>query len=298
MKRKEEKMKKRNFVLRGFNAFTLAERICGSAGAKLPAGGRGLAAARSTENRLNPSPLAGETSQYFPSPLAGEGLGVRGNKGFTLAEVLITLVIIGVIGALTVPSLIQNTRKQEYVSALKKTYSTLSQAAQMILTEEGTPNSAKGGWMTDKQGTGEGTTYAMFKKHLNYIKEGDGRSVWGIKSYGKDRSRDWLSFGSADTLILADGAALRPLSALNTDCRDGWGQWETGSSNVCQLIIADVNGAKGPNRIGTDVFGFVLKETGLYPAGCDNNFDYCDKNKNVFGFGCTCKVLSEDAINY
>ena len=198
-------MKKRNFVLRGFNAFTLAERICGSAGAK---------------------PQAGETSQYFPSPLAkfrtadkpvsesrnhgsgsevmtgasakefqdaGEGLGVRGSKkfalavqtalsykfapagerarsakgGFTLAEVLITLVIIGVIGALTVPALIQNTQKQEYVSALKKAYSTLSQVTQQIIAEEGSP-SASGSWSENLD-----SLYSAYKKRLSNIKEGE-----------------------------------------------------------------------------------------------------------------------------
>ena len=79
-------MKKRNFLLSGFNAFTLAERICGSAGAKLQAGKGGLAAARSAEYGLNPSPPAplpqgerGNEEMFLPQ-------GERGNKAFTLAE--------------------------------------------------------------------------------------------------------------------------------------------------------------------------------------------------------------------
>jgi len=48
--------------------------------------------------------------------------------GFTLAEVLITLVIIGVIAAMTVPVLMQNTEGQEYRSALKKSISAVNQA--------------------------------------------------------------------------------------------------------------------------------------------------------------------------
>ena len=50
------------------------------------------------------------------------------NLGFTLAEVLITLVIIGVIAAMTVPTLMNNTNAQEYRSALKKAISGLNQA--------------------------------------------------------------------------------------------------------------------------------------------------------------------------
>ena len=53
-------------------------------------------------------------------------------KGFTLAEVLITLVIVGVIAAMTIPTLMNNTQKQEFVSQLTKTYSTLSQGLNQI----------------------------------------------------------------------------------------------------------------------------------------------------------------------
>lgn len=50
------------------------------------------------------------------------------HKGFTLAEVLITLVIIGVIAAITVPSLIQTTQKKENIVRFKKALSTINQA--------------------------------------------------------------------------------------------------------------------------------------------------------------------------
>lgn len=51
--------------------------------------------------------------------------------GFTLAEVLITLGIIGVVAAMTIPVLITNTRSSIYRSRLKKTISVLSQAARL-----------------------------------------------------------------------------------------------------------------------------------------------------------------------
>ncbi len=53
------------------------------------------------------------------------------HKGFTLAEVLITLGIIGVVAAMTIPTLIANTHKRQYTTALKKAISTLSNAARM-----------------------------------------------------------------------------------------------------------------------------------------------------------------------
>lgn len=56
-------------------------------------------------------------------------LGIR--KGFTLAEVLITLGIIGVVAAMTIPTLIQNTNSVKFATQFKKDISTLSQAALM-----------------------------------------------------------------------------------------------------------------------------------------------------------------------
>ena len=74
---------------------------------------------------------------------------------------LITLVIIGVIAAITVPTLINKTNKQEYVSKLKKTYSTLAQATNLIIAEEGTPKASVGGWASSAK-----NIYDLYKKHL------------------------------------------------------------------------------------------------------------------------------------
>ncbi len=56
---------------------------------------------------------------------------------FTLAEVLITLGIIGVVAVMTIPTLIANTTNARYRSQFKKTISTLSQAARMSQAQFG-----------------------------------------------------------------------------------------------------------------------------------------------------------------
>ena len=58
-------------------------------------------------------------------------------KGFTLAEVLVTLGIIGVVAALTMPALIANYKKTEYSARLKKFNSTMQQAILMYNTDSG-----------------------------------------------------------------------------------------------------------------------------------------------------------------
>ena len=57
-------------------------------------------------------------------------------KGFTLAEALIVLVILGIIAALTIPSILSNTEQHEYKSALKKAISALNQAIEMNVALE------------------------------------------------------------------------------------------------------------------------------------------------------------------
>ena len=52
-------------------------------------------------------------------------------QGFTLAEVLITLTIIGVIATMTLPALMTNTQEQQAKTGLKKGINTLTEAAQM-----------------------------------------------------------------------------------------------------------------------------------------------------------------------
>lgn len=64
--------------------------------------------------------------------IANEAWGIAWNKkGFTSAEVLITLGIIGIVAALTIPTLMQNIKGAQYRAKLKKTISTLNQAVRM-----------------------------------------------------------------------------------------------------------------------------------------------------------------------
>ena len=213
--------------------------------------------------------------------------GFRRFKGFTLAEVIITLVIIGVIAAMTIPTLINKTNNHEYVSRLKKTYSTLSQATNRIIAEEGNPKADIGGWATSAE-----TIFNMYKKYLNNAK------ICGLDTgcfegaYRRmDNKLEQYDSGRY-TLVIADGTEISMRDEeFNSSCsRDSIGSYKT-----CQIILIDVNGAKGPNAVGRDTFAFALKENGLFPAGCDYG-NFCTLSSN--GWSCTCRVLREGAMNY
>ena len=71
--------------------------------------------------------------------------------GFTLAEVLITLGIIGVVAAMTIPTLMTNYQKKSTATQLKKTYATISNAVR--LSEE--ENGELSGWEFEENGTSQ-----------------------------------------------------------------------------------------------------------------------------------------------
>lgn len=87
-------------------------------------------------------------------------------KAFTLAEILITLAIIGIVAALTIPSLIQNYKAVQLKSQLQKAYSLLNQAIQMEYAETGIP-------VTPEQYLLDRNFYKVLMKHLKVAKNCD-----------------------------------------------------------------------------------------------------------------------------
>ena len=171
------------------------------------------------------------------------------------------------------PSLIAGTQKHEYVSGLRKAYSTLAAASQAVIAEEGLPKCNEGGWACSAE-----EIFNILKEHLNYVKE-CGTSEKECFPAGTSGSK---------SMILADGTSLRVWRDIYQNC-SGSGD---GSDNVCAFINIDVNGLKKPNRGGKDIFSFVLKADGIHPAGCDKEAENCTVHH------CTCRVLRENAMNY
>lgn len=167
-------------------------------------------------------------------------------KGFTLAEVLITLGIIGVVAALTLPSLITNYRKKETVAQLKKVYSELSQAAQMSVVQNGDMKN----W--DYSLTGE----EFFNTYLsNFIKMGSQNvedakkaGVVYIRASGEEEVSFTNLYDSGKILTLASGTQIL---------------MDTVRYSSIQTYLVDLNGFKKPNRIGVDVFALTVTPDGV-----------------------------------
>lgn len=159
--------------------------------------------------------------------------------GFTLAEVLITLGIIGVVAALTLPSVIQNYQKKVTVERLKKSYSTLAQAVQMSVKDN------------DEIETWDfllPTQDFMDKYILPYIK--------GIS----ERERPYKDSRNLKEYILGDG------TIVYASTSGGAATYEQG--RFVRLTV-DINGDARPNIVGKDIFNYYIfqKKYGYYNGG-------------------------------
>lgn len=179
-------------------------------------------------------------------------------NGFTLAEVLITLGIIGVVAAMTIPTLISNTRSQQYRSKLKKTISTLSQAGKMSqarygfdyagITKECGNNAAS------EHPDNDSTICAILNGTLTGITYYNKASDIKMRKNGKDVSYSYQP--NQHAYVLSDGTIVGFYEHLGQNGKGCTrevgkvvGEWGDGGSGTAWCFgFIDVNGANLPNK--------------------------------------------------
>lgn len=222
-------------------------------------------------------------------------------KAFTLAEVLITLGIIGVIAAMTLPSLLNNSRKKELETGLKKNYTVIQQALMMY--------HAKNGTLLKPQDTGlqrdSNSLYALIKPYFYILHDcglshingcmplpDDADSNERVSYLYKTYNNKTMTLGYLDDgqFVLKDGSLIlieNPGSTADGNFR---------------CISVDVNGFnKKPNRWGHDLFTFQLMDDGkLLPMGASgtkfsDKSEFCSttSSSNINGIGCTYYALTD-----
>lgn len=207
--------------------------------------------------------------------------------GFTLAEVLITLGIIGVVAAMTIPTLISNTNSAKFRSQFKKTLSTVNQAALMSVAQYDFDYAATNNECDDNSATDNANELKSFCAIYNgtlsgakYIKSLGGELKSAKGAYSVTSKSDLLSGGSADGAavnivnyygyLLADGSLIAfPQSAaacavpLGSTVAGVYTNNQVFSENCIGFI--DVNGATLPN---TEVSCGEGQATGLIGSAC------------------------------
>lgn len=189
---------------------------------------------------------------------------INGCKAFTLAEVLITLGIIGIVAALTMPSLVANYQERVIVSQLKKVYSTLSQAIKMAESENGEISE----WpVKDGDMNSTNTIYNYYiKPYLNITKE--------CKNSAECFSLSNIQMAQYYTFQLNDGSMVAlDLNNKNEDPDSLFTSYGIKNVTLRNFIsyTVDVNGNKKPNKSGEDIFRFFVTQKGLMPLGIDQD---------------------------
>lgn len=203
-------------------------------------------------------------------------------KGFTLSEVLITLGIIGVVAAITIPGLITNYRKHVAATTLEKSISTLNQTIKLSENENGELET----W--DKSLPQEEFIDKYFRPYIKIMQTCNPITKCGYKSqtpwknltgaaagiYGTPNHRGRTPFIAMDGILYTFGFI-----------NDGGAP----DSNNDKIIIIDINNSRGPNQFGKDIFFLYRKdEASIYPYGADKSSKEIrnDCSKNGQGLYC------------
>lgn len=187
---------------------------------------------------------------------------MKNRLGFTLVEVLITIGIIGIVAAMTIPNLLNKTNDTELKTAFKKSYSSLSQALEMVILDNGgTPvDDCYNTGSTWNSGAICTNFWTAFKSKLQVIKEYSG-AVDGenIPDY------------TGTDLIAAQGGYVGNSGCVGgkVSIKTAKGAWtlvdgsmiisyEHNFADKFPFLILDTNGIKKPNKWGYDLFIFDL----------------------------------------
>ena len=226
---------------------------------------------------------------------------------FTLAEVLITLGVIGVVAALTMPTLLTNVQervRKEQVRTVKYKFTKATDKMNSLgkIGDYGDDEDATKNFVNE------------LKNHLSIAKvceNGDLAQCWpsggftdakgdytAVSSLTTGVKLEALQFNSGSTktmgIVTGDGTPI--ILVYGKDCQSldetkqyQWsvvdGKPETNATAGCVSMVFDINGAKGPNKLGTDVrtMNSLLGMVNLganYPALSQAD---CAKYKNELG---------------
>lgn len=201
---------------------------------------------------------------------------------FTLAEVLITLSIIGIVAALTVPNIINNYQKETQAIQIRKAVNDLAGAFDILMTEEGKTKLTSTSVYTGKKYDG---------------------TVYGITPFIKEKFkvvREYSCFASKYKSISGTSA--------NFSC-DGEQYLLSNSNAICIKkgtkkfnITIDTNGPDKPNTSGRDLFALYIDENGEIKgdgassgssgSGYGSSGDACDTSTN--GKYCLNKLMENN----
>ena len=209
---------------------------------------------------------------------------MNNQRAFTLAEVLITLGVIGVVAAITLPTVIAKYQKAQTVSKLKKVYSAILQAYENSKVENGEYKE----WELSSSTNPKEYVMKYWAPYFKLLKICDTYQECGYEITRPWKQIDGITTAAEDVtgtkarhaIILTDGTVLSfriPPSDIN-------------NGNGTAKVNIDINGAKKPNKHSRDYFIMEITSDGkLRPFSSGEN--NCVANGN--GNECLKKIVND-----
>lgn len=221
---------------------------------------------------------------------------IRRIIAFTLAEVIIVMGIIGIVAEMTIPSLVSSFNRTQYNVALKNTYTILSAAAIQFYNDRGGNIKNSGAFSTSDDIKKAFLPYLKIMKDCNYADTvGVGKCFPYNFSYLNGTAypaatRDFSAARSSG-FIMQNGTSVRfsaNASEIDSCVVDA-------VTDVCSWVVIDINGESKPNKIGEDIYEFILGPTKLSASGLDGKCifpgetNWADATND--GWACSTRVI-------
>ena len=195
-------------------------------------------------------------------------------KGFTLAEALVTIGIIGLISAIVIPTFIKNTTQQEMVARVMTSYNSLQTAYEQVkMNQKNRPPQFWDGNVLNLFAEQMGATSATFSAYETFNKTGAGTAN-----------------SAASAIELKNGSVVTYVVGSDT-CTSATG------GRTCGTFYVDVNGSQKPNIAGVDVFAFSMTKNGIVPEGSGDD-SLLGANCPTVGESCTAHVVANNNLSY
>lgn len=220
-------------------------------------------------------------------------------SAFTLAEVLITLGIIGVVAAMTIPTLMNSTGNAEYSTAFKKIISVLNSATELMKIDNG--GSLVGAYSSADEAI-DGFCEKLNCTKKCHMAETQTNCFHGADWYMLDGRAGWQDYstvGNAASAVLSDGMLITMWWTPSCSSGDG---------TLCTNATVDINGFKKPNKMGRDMFEIYINQNNIVPNGSSGtNVDYATNANNCNpsstagaynGAACGGRIMQEGSMKY
>lgn len=233
---------------------------------------------------------------------------MKNKKGFTLAEVLVTMGVIGVVAALTVPNLVKDYQKKSLIAQLRKVHSELQQVFLSYMSDERVESLRETPLFGANAQTDVNGLTNFYKQYFKSPTIVGAAPTAFAPEYGFLSGAATDNVGSVLTqnyraAILPSGAVIATVSGRGSTLCEAW------NNVTCKEIYVDINGKQPPNIWGRDLFILFVTDSGnvtgfqMDADSADGNFEGACKVQTSGGFktgsGCFGKILNDNwEMNY